>query len=323
MTKIVGRYELESSFIATADIADLTLETVIEGHSVTIELPRLSATDLWSAAPARSVPWSAADWGMVTELVGGRPKSLLVQSIGFTAGVGVNGSTDHARALVSKLDDWWAKSSAWLEISTGQVLNEIGHTTIETLGQKTPVWSVDTDERKPLSWPSTTTIEMDRRVTVVDKENLSAALALVAADQSPPLAWNLIRDARSLADASQLRRAIVDLGSAAEIGVKALLDHQLDLTVPAGIKERLTKRRPTLGQAAEILGQAGFVGLPTSFRSDVVEIRNRVVHLAATSSTDDVSYEEYKRALNSTVAVVELAFPLPDGIVREWYERRD
>ncbi|NMO01856.1 hypothetical protein HH308_11600 [Gordonia sp. TBRC 11910] len=325
MTKIAGYYELESSFVTNAAIADLTLETLIEGHAVTIELPRLSATNPWELAPARSVPWTNGDWGMVTSLEGGRAASIVVQSIGFTFEVASDDPTERAREIVLQLDAWWAKTSSWLEIATGQILSKIGHTTVETIGEKTPVWSVNDDEdgHKPLTWPSVTTIDMGNRVRAVDKDNLAAALALVAIDKSPPLAWTLVRDARSLADAGQLRRAIVDLGSAAEIGVRTLLHHQLDLTVPTGIKERLTKRPPTLGQAAQILEQAGFGSLPASFRSDVVEIRNRVVHLAAASSTDDVSYEEYECALKSAVAVVELASPLPDGIVREWYERED
>lgn len=324
MTKIAGYYELESSFVTNAAIADLTLDnTLIVGHPVTIELPRLSATDPWELAPSRSVPWANGDWGMVIALEGGRAASIMVQSIGFTFEVATGDPTERAREIVPQLDAWWAKASSWLEIATGQILSKIGHTAVEDWGQKTPVWSVEGDEHKHITWPHTATIEIGNSVRVVDKDNLAAALALVAIDKTPPLAWTLVRDARSLADAGQLRRAIVDLGSAAEIAVKALLDRQLDLTVPPGIKKRLTGGRTMLGQATEILEQAGFVGLPDDFRVNVIEIRNQVIHLAATSSTDSVSYEEYKRALDATVTVVELAFPLLDGIVRDWYERGD
>ncbi|MET0995644.1 MAG: hypothetical protein ABWY20_16875 [Mycobacterium sp.] len=132
---------------------------------------------------------------------------------------------------------------------------------------------------------------------------LSGCIALVP-DGPPPLAWTLLRDARSLHEVSQHRRAVIDAATAAELAVTKMLDSLLTshtLTKRA----KLLKQNQMLGQKTALLGKLGSP-LSQSFYDDLVCKRNDAVHDGV-----NITPAECEKAIAEAVGVVETAYPLP------------
>jgi hypothetical protein len=90
------------------------------------------------------------------------------------------------------------------------------------------------------------------------------------------MAWTLLRDARALQNADQLRRAVIDAATAAELAATKRIDDLL-------AKETDPHRRQTLSEAKTLGGKARAlrdVGdeLPENFKTDLVDKRNDAVH---------------------------------------------
>lgn len=89
---------------------------------------------------------------------------------------------------------------------------------------------------------------------IVDR-NIFRAAALLS-EPGPPLSWILLRDARSLKDAGQYRRAVIDAAAASDIAVTQLLDAELQSKNPANRTQIMTKS-PMLGQKLTQLASLG------------------------------------------------------------------
>lgn len=322
---------LESGFVGADDIAGSAFQTVVAGQAVTVHLPSLpdSAAEWMLARPPGVTidgdPWY---WGSVTGMRGSDVLGVQIRQLALSAELDQEGIDLQATVedLVAHTDAWWDTAKAWLEVLTGQRITLVGHRPAQYLGNKTPIWKIlpDGSLGAPFTIPSFIAVSVEdvpglgRGVPVATSEILRHCFTFAESNTLPHFPWLLIRDARSLHEAGQYRRAVIDAGSAAEMAVKDLMHAQLASTVPPGIVNRLTQRDLTLGAASEVLKDTGFVGLPSNFSRGLVGVRNRVVHLDNGTGQGIATELESDTAIGLAADVVEMAYPLPVGLTRLW-----
>jgi hypothetical protein len=144
-------------------------------------------------------------------------------------------------------------------------------------------------------------------VEVLDKQQLQAAMDLSASGKPPDAEWLFLRDARSLLNAGEFRRAVIDACTAAELAVTALIDRkfsaegtskaermkQFDAHHGLSKLKSLHKKRHAAGK------------LPKRLVEDVGAPRNKAAHRGAT-----LSDAEAHTAIATAAEVVEMAYPL-------------
>lgn len=209
-----------------------------------------------------------------------------------------------AQQVLLTIDQWWENVRTWLEIATNQRLAQVGHEPSDWLNPntRTSIWNRDaTGRREELHIGGTVLVGPDRVISVTP-EILQDCAAL--ATTTPPLAWRLLRDARALQSADQLRRAVIDAATAAELAVTRRIDDLLASQRDPDRRKAL-KKASGLGGKTRALRDAGDE-LPPNFTRDLVDRRNDAVHEGT-----DVRYPEWEAAFGASLAIVERVFPLP------------
>lgn len=204
-----------------------------------------------------------------------------------------------------EMDTWWDNVRTWLEISTGQRLTQVGHQQPPAwdLDSRTQIWLVSKRTKRERWRGGGDAIGPERPpVHGVDADVFAACAAL--SDIGPPLAWNLLRDARALQGVGQYRRALIDAATAAELAVIELLDERLQDT-ELDIQKVLLDDNPMLGRKARLLARLGNA-LPKSFTDDLVTKRNQAVHKGV-----DPTWDECEAAIQAALVQVKKMFPLP------------
>jgi hypothetical protein len=313
MTPVEWRYDLDARVVAPADLLDQTFGTRIAGHDTTVWPPLVPIAEgdrPWNLAPPRILgrPPAESDssWGSITRWEDGVATSVIVERLAFTTEIPAAADEDQAaESLVDAMDGWWDNVLAWLELVTGQHLTRVAHEKTRYIGSPTPIWPLNADgsHGRPFSFMTTVGLHMGRTVPAVTAEIFQGCVAL--ADESPSLAWILLRDARSLAKADHPRRAIIDAATAAEIAVTAMLEDSLSSETQTEAT-KLRNQAKMFKQKAVLLGKRRGRPFPHTFFRDLVYKRNDAVHQAVPISPGD-----FRAALAEAVAVVEAAFPLP------------
>ncbi len=210
-----------------------------------------------------------------------------------------------AQQILHNIDTWWENVRTWLEIATNQRLAQVGHEANDWLNPhtRTSIWAVhDGGRRHEEVRVGGTVIPGPERVIGVTPEILQDCVALAAT--TPPLAWRLLRDARALQNAGQLRRALIDAATAAELAATTRIDDLLARRTDPE-QQRNLARAKTLGGKATALQEAGDE-LPANFKLDLVDRRNDAVHEGI-----EVRYSQWEAAFRVALALVERVFPLP------------
>lgn len=209
-----------------------------------------------------------------------------------------------AQQILHNIDTWWENVRTWLEIATNQRLAQVGHEANDWLNPhtRTSIWAVDDSERRHEVRVGGTVILGPERVISVTPEILQDCVAFAAT--TPPLAWRLLRDARALQNAGQLRRALIDAATAAELAATTRIDELLARQTDPE-RQRILARAKTLGGKATALQEAGDE-LPANFKIDLVDRRNDAVHEGI-----EVRYPQWEAAFCVALALVERVFPLP------------
>ncbi|WP_369023671.1 hypothetical protein [Nocardia cyriacigeorgica] len=320
-------YELESGFLAPGKLAGSTFQSEVAGQKVTVHLPSLpdSERPCFLGTPTGvALNGSEREWGSVLSSSGPTVHYVQIDQFVLSADLPEPDAEllEASESIVAEMDSWWDIVKGWLEVLTGQHLTPVGHRPVQYLGNHIPVWKVlpDGSLSKPLRIAGSTSVTSlpGTKVPLATDDVLKQCFAFASANTAPEISWLLIRDARSLHEVGQYRRAVIDAGGAAEMAVKALLDGQLLATVPPGIVDYLTQRDLTLGTAAHLLTKTGFTGLPANFSANLVAVRNRATHLHRRTAPAPVTEHESWTAISLAAAVVELASPLPGGVTRLW-----
>lgn len=320
-------------FAVEREALGTTFDSTIGGYPVTVHLPRepeeASTEEKLRADPAylrrpegvHTGSPSSSNWGWISSFSPySNPDPVpYVRQIALTAELGTaDGGVDLAATdIAATVHDWWSTAALWLEIITGQPITRFGNSPSVMKGVAFDVLESGEWSRKDVAVPSSVPSSPTLRRELATGEILKRCFALAGTMTSVPVSWALVRDARSLHLARQFRRAVIDVGSAAEMAVKDLMHHQLLVTVPPGIAKRLTQRELTLGAASEVLSGTGY-SLPANFWSELVAVRNRVIHLDSGKGTGDVTAAESRSAIEIAAEIVEAAYPLPTGCIRLW-----
>jgi hypothetical protein len=312
MTLVEWRHSLDARVVAPGDLLDQTFATRIAGHDVTVWPPSVPVGEgdrPFSLAPPRILGRPPAEshpsWGSPIQWIGDVTTGVIVERLAFTAEIADGADADQtAASLVGATDAWWDNVRAWLELVTGQYLTSVAHEKTKYIGSPTPIWPLNEDgsHGRPFNFKAIVGIQRGRGVPGVTTEIFRDCVAL--ADAGPRLAWILLRDARSLANADHPRRAIIDAATAAEIAVTAMLDDLLSSETPTEAK-KLRDGATTMKRKLDLLAGRGH-SLPPSLYDNLAKKRNDAVHEGAPISPGDC-----RAALAEALAVVETVFPLP------------
>jgi hypothetical protein len=209
--------------------------------------------------------------------------------------------------FVSELDDWWTRFTSWVGILASQDFVRLGGYSIRGAKSGTLSMWTSTADGKRAGRDVRQYFPQNRvPVDVLELPDLEGCVNATTRQDPPPAEWLFIRDARSLLNAGDFRRAVIDACTAAELSVTALIDRKFD---QAG-----TTQADREQQFSSHHGLANLIALHNSFRTgrlprrlydDVGAPRNECAHQGATSSE-----AEARAAILKATEVVELAYPL-------------
>lgn len=238
------------------------------------------------------------------------PTSAIVEQFRFhtegAAGddVEFQGTLDHFGRHQS---DWWQRLAEWVGVVSSQDLIGLGKNRRARAFLHLTMWIAKPAEGQESSFA---------RLNIGDvrgycgdpltKEQLSRCLTLAGGPTRPPDAWLLMRDARSLFRADEYRRAILDIGTAAELALTAMLARHASASGAADVIRVVNKTR-MLGNlrnlAAELIPEA----LPAQLKERVITPRNSATHEAR-----PLTKETAAMAIDTTTELLKTAYPLTD-----------
>lgn len=213
----------------------------------------------------------------------------------------LNARTDAVR----ELEAWWTLVSTWISIFTKQDFVEIGKTRSGIRVGPIITWLGDMDNyRVNGSKDTSIPVVQDQGVDILDHRTLTGCMTLAANGTQPPDELLLIRDARSLVNARQYRRAVIDAGTAAELTMTALIDPKLT-SMNLLEREKIFEKHRGLWELSNLMLNRGAGTRPVRLQQDLVEPRNRASH-------DGASLSEAKAnaAIAIAVQLIEQLHPL-------------
>ena len=186
--------------------------------------------------------------------------------------------------FIQELEAWWSLVSTWISIFTKQDFVEIGKTRSGIRVGPIVTWNGDADGLRVNGSKETSIPNVnDKGVEIVNHRTLLACTRLAANGTQPPDEWLFIRDARSLVNARQYRRAVIDAGTAAELAMTALIDPTL-----TGMnllqREKLFEKNRGLWELSNLMLQQNAGTRPDRLQPDLAEPRNQAAHDGAVLS---------------------------------------
>ncbi|ANW66458.1 hypothetical protein BCA37_25390 [Mycobacterium sp. djl-10] len=144
-------------------------------------------------------------------------------------------------------------------------------------------------------------------VDLLDHKTLTACMSLTAQKAEPPLEWLFIRDARSLVNGRQYRRAVIDACTAAEISLTALIDNKFDADgTSADDRKKEFDTHHGISKLKQLHTKVGAAGtLPKRLVEDVGALRNKAAHRGYNPTPVETAL-----AIQTATTVVEMANPL-------------
>lgn len=210
---------------------------------------------------------------------------------------------------VREIESWWDLTSSWISIFTKQDFVDIGKTRSGIRVGPIVTWLGGDADGMRVNGSKDTSIPIVNDVGVdhLTEATLTRCITLAASGTQPPIEWLLIRDARSLVNAKQYRRAVIDACTAAEISVTALIDNKFDAdgTAAADRKKEFDSHHgiSKLRSLHKKVGAAGV--LPKRLVENVGALRNRAARREYHPTPDETAL-----AIQTATVVVELASPL-------------
>lgn len=319
---VEGVHECGQGFVVLDEALSRNYRTVIAGYDVTLTLPR-SDTDWdllppeWTCAPPRSIRdygHPHGPWGNVIQRKKSTdgsyvPIAAQVRAFRFASEVAIQPPADRravAQAINDGLDGWWAIATSWIEIMTQQDITRLGRDeTSAMLGQDRQIWTSGDDGEtasialNPRALEAGFTTELPK----LTFELLQRCVNLAGRGVEAPLEWLLVRDARSLLNAGEMRRAVLDAGTAAELAMTRLIDLPL-ATTPQSVRKALLSKYRMLGPLSNLLRELGDP-LPADFVAKLVTPRNTATHKGIHPTRG-----EAVGAIEMAAEIVEKAIPL-------------
>ena len=209
---------------------------------------------------------------------------------------------------LSELDDWWTRFTSWVGILASQDFVGLGgYAWRGTRSGSLSMWaSNEQGQRAGRDIRSYFTPNRGIPPSVLELHDLQACVTATGTQEPPPAAWLFIRDARSLLNAGQNRRAVIDAGTAAELAMTALIDNYLaTANTDEPVRKALAKRYAALEGHAALLRRLRPGLLSDQLQRDLVEPRNHATHGGRT-----LTDEQAQTAVDMATDIVEEAHPL-------------
>jgi hypothetical protein len=317
MWPLEGAFRCGDGFLAAPECLGHTFESRTKSHALSLTLPEIDGASL------KRPPWryvrEGEDRGVVAtddhghwgSIAGGgdNPKyAHVLQCVIHSEVAATDDETFQAAAAKfgDELSDWWALVCDWLDVLTLQDFAGLGRAQRSILDDSVQMWSGDCDGVRRAGVNYQVMAGAMNWVEVLDRQRIELAMSLAASNSSPHIEWLFLRDARSLLNAREYRRALIDACTAAELSVTALIDRKFDL---AGTSQ--TDRKD---QFSKNHGLSNLIALHNSFRTgklpkrlyqEVGAPRNNAAHVGGLSSES-----EARKAISKSAEVVNLAYPL-------------
>ncbi len=149
-----------------------------------------------------------------------------------------------ASELASTIEYWLVAVSDWVEVLSGTIISPRRGRPNPDYRQNVPSLRIDRATlRAEIFVPGAIYIDFTER-PLVSLAQWTQATTLVAADERPPLAHVLLRDARSARrDRDGIRRAVIDAATACEVGLSDCILAGLANVVSSDEAKAMLKRR--------------------------------------------------------------------------------
>lgn len=327
-----GHFDCGSGLLIESECLGRSYTSRTAGRSLSISIPRMPTN--WQGDGFLDPPdWSyksfsdseledkfsdaAFDWGVTSGFRNNddgtqTPEFARVRRWGFKTKI--DDASDKfsffntCAEAIREIEIWWDLVSSWVSIFTKQDFVEIGKTRSGIRVGPVMTWCGNAEHlRVNGSRETSIPIVNDRGVSRLDENTLVRCLTLAANGTQPPDEWILIRDARSLVNCKQYRRAVIDACTAAELSITALIDNKfsVDGTTATERKSQFDAHHGIAGLKTlhKNVGAAG--QLPKRLIENVGATRNKAAHRGYSPTT-----EETNLAIDAALLVVEQAYPL-------------
>ncbi|MGY5309583.1 hypothetical protein [Nocardia gipuzkoensis] len=316
-----GSFACGSGFLVTPDCLGQTFRSRTANHELSLTLPaRTDGTDgsglqraPWTyvlEGDDRDACWSDDEWGSVAGAAAETPTYAHIKRCVVHSEVAANNEVEFkaaAQRFGDELAVWWSSVCDWLDILTLQDFASLKRAQRSILNDSVQMWSGDSAGVRKAGISYQVFTGGVHQVEVLDAYQLQAALDLAARGAQPDAEWLFMRDARSLFNAGEYRRAVIDACTAAELAVTALIDRKFDDdgTSQAERKREFGSHRglsklKQLHKKRQASGQ-----LPKRLVDEVGAPRNKAAHKGAF-----LSRAEAGTAIRTAAEVVSIAFPL-------------
>jgi hypothetical protein len=180
--------------------------------------------------------------------------------------------------FIQELETWWSLASTWISIFTKQDFVETGKTRSGMRVGPIVTWNGGADGLRVNGSKETSIPNVnDEGVEILNHQTLLARTRLAASGTPPPDEWMFVRDARSLVNARQYRRAVIDAGTAAELAMTALIDPTLTGMNLLQTK-KLFEKNGGLWELSNLIVTQNAGTRPDRLQQDLAEPRNRAAH---------------------------------------------
>lgn len=306
----------------TPDAMGRTYQTRFMGRPATISLPRIRwepTTAQFLTLPPRmrsvkpDVDWAGYldawhPWGSVTiwqTTPQPKPRLARVTHMLATVPIAKRWSNDrvsvYAAELASSSYPWWLRLREWIEVATPYLIETFEHPDSRALISNTRVWSWDGQRSRRVPVSQMMYLDGDAEPGI-GRRSFAAVAALAGKGTQVPKPHVFLRNARLALRRNDLRAAVLEAATAAELALQELLDARLggaDNEVAGAIRQGNRE----LGRLTKLLGHLE-VSLPSGLQTGLVDVRNRAIHRG-----DEPTEEQASEAVRLARAVVELAEP--------------
>lgn len=319
---VEGRFfDCPAGLVVAAECLGKTYTTEIGGRKLAITLPSLPD----AVEPQRTLPPLVAprhhyeypprpddaeevDWGRVTFVRGGIAQSAIINEMHYT--FEMNGTeedvSESCERIEEELSAWWERIEMWLDTYTE--LNLLRHGLKKPLGLGASYLAYaryDDGTVRPVNWTSTNYVAWPKLFEVPDSSTLQLCLELAGARREIPTEWQYLRDARSWLQTEQMRRAVIDACTAAEIALANQVYELLNNTETRVIQELLARCTGIADVAKLVRSLGGATASRKQIEEQLASVRNRAAHAG-----QEPSREEATSALKAATDVVENVRPL-------------
>lgn len=320
-----GHFSCGSGFLVTPNCLGQTFASRTATYKFSITMPALAngseAHGLrrppWTyvlAGDDRDSYWSSDEWGSVASTSAETPIYAHIVRCVVHSEVAANDAAQFQAAAEQFGDElavWWKSMCDWLDVLTLQDFASLKRAQRSILNESVQMWSGNSAGVRTAGVSYQVLTGGIHHVEVLDEHQLQAALDLAARGTQPDPEWLFMRDARSLLNADEYRRAVIDACTAAELAVTALIDRKFDDDgTSQAERTREFGAHHGLSKLTKLHKKRNASGrLPKQLVEKVGAPRNKAAHKGAT-----LSKAEAETAIKTAAEVVGIAFPLSSKV---------